>query len=102
PVSKPAQPFALPPEGGSAKVAVEQPTGAQIGWRIGVGFAGAPIMFVGVCTAGCDHGSVHDGTSPWTISNVHLYSGVPGTTILPDVNDEGGLRTYTFPRYYSG
>ncbi len=77
---------------------------AQTGWNVGIGYQGAAITFIGTLTSGgaTPSGNGTGGSNPWTISNIHIYSGSPGTTITPGSNDEGGFRAYNFPQYYSG
>jgi len=95
-------PFRIPNEGGTIQVDVLNPNAAQNGWRIGVGYQGAPVAFVGRLTSGGakPSGDGSGGSSPWTISDIHVYAGAPGTMVQP--NDEGGLRAYHFVDYWSG
>jgi Glycosyl hydrolases family 16 len=103
-VTSATSPYTVPTEGGTLVVNVANPNGAQNNWKVGMGYKGGAITFIGTLTSGgaTPSGNGTGGTNPWTISNIHIYSGVPGTTITPGVNDEGGLRSYNFPRYYSG
>jgi hypothetical protein len=96
--------FAVPSEGGSLTVNVDNVNGAQIGWKVGIGYAGAATTFIGTLTSGGAQASVGTGGSnPWTISNIHVYSGTPGTVITPSQNaNDYALRSYNFPDYYSG
>ncbi len=96
--------FSVPSEGGSLTLNVNNVNSAQNGWKVGIGYQGAPITFVGTLTSGgaTTSGNGTGGSNPWTISNVHIYSGTTGTTITPGSNDEGGLRAYSFPQFYSG
>jgi hypothetical protein len=96
--------FAIPSEGGSLALNVDNVNGAQIGWKVGVGFAGGPYMFVGTLTSGGARASVGTGGSnPWTITKIHIYKGTPGTVLVPSVNpNDYAIRTYNFPAYYSG
>ncbi|MDB5039643.1 MAG: endo,3,4-beta-glycanase [Candidatus Eremiobacteraeota bacterium] len=103
-VTSATSPYTVPIEGGTLVVNVANPNGAQNNWKVGMGYKGGATTFIGTLTSGgaTPSGNGTGGTNPWTISNIHIYSGVPGTTITPGVNDEGGLRSYNFPRYYSG
>jgi hypothetical protein len=96
--------FTVPSEGGSLTLNVNNVNSAQNGWSVGIGYQGAAITFVGTLTSGgaTTSGNGTGGSNPWTISNVHVYSGASGTTITPGSNDEGGLRAYNFPQFYSG
>lgn len=102
PVAKPTAPFVVPPEGGTITAYVDNPNGAHDDWTVGIGYAGARVAFIGTLKSG---GATPDGTggaNPWTITNVHVITGAPGTTIRPGANDAGGFRAYNFPAYYSG
>lgn len=103
-VAMPTAPFRIPSEGSSLTIPVNAPNGAQNGWTVGMGYSNAPITWIGTLTSGgaTPSGNGTGGSSPWTISHIHLYAGTPGTTVTPTVNDEGGLRAYTFPQYYAG
>ena len=103
-VSSSSSSFQIPSEGGSLTLNVVNVNGAQTNWKVGIGYAGAPIMFVGTLTSGgaTPSGNGTGGSNPWKISNIHIYAGTAGTTITPGSNDEGGLRAYNFPQYYSG
>ena len=96
--------FQVPSEGGSLVVSVANPNAAQNGWNVGIGYQGGAITFIGKLMSGgaTPSGNGTGGANPWTISNIHIYSGTAGTTITPGVNDEGGFRAYGFPDYYSG
>jgi hypothetical protein len=96
--------FQIPSQGGSLTVNVSNVNSAQRGWKVGIGYQGAAITFIGTLTSGgaTPSGNGSGGSNPWTISNIHIYSGSPGTTILPGSNDEGGFRSYNFPSYYAG
>jgi hypothetical protein len=96
--------FAVPSQGGSLTVNVNNPNAAQNGWHVGMGYSGGAITFIGTLTSGgaTPSGNGTGGSNPWTISNIHVYSGTPGTTVTPGSNDEGGFRAYNFPQYYSG
>jgi hypothetical protein len=104
PVANAQQSFVVPQEGGSLTVNVDNVNGAQIGWKVGIGFNGAAQTFIGTLTSGGAQASVGTGGSnPWTISNIHIYSGTPGTVITPSVNpNDYSLRSFNFPAYYSG
>ena len=104
PVSIATESFAVPSEGGSLTVSVANPNGAQNGWKVGMGYANANVMFVGTLASGgaTPSGNGTGGSNPWTLTNIHVFAGAPGTTITPGVNDEGGLRAYNFPDFYSG
>jgi hypothetical protein len=103
-VTAAAEPYLVPSEGGSLTVNVANPNGAQNNWKVGMGYAGGAVTFIGTLTSGgaTPSGNGTGGSNPWTISNIHIYSGTTGTAITPGVNDEGGLRSYNFPQYYSG
>ncbi len=102
-VTSATEDFKVPSEGASLTVNVANPNGAQNNWRVGIGYKGGAITFIGTLTSGgaAPSGNGTGGSNPWTISNVHVYSGAPGTTIVPGQNDEGGMRAYYFPQYYS-
>jgi hypothetical protein len=104
PVTSAGSGFAVPSQGGSLKVNVANPNAAQTGWHVGIGYSGAAITFIGTLTSGgsAPSGNGTGGSNPWTISNIHVYAGTPGTTVKPGSNDEGGFRAYNFPQYYSG
>jgi hypothetical protein len=104
PVTSASSSFAVPSEGGSLTVNVANVNSAQNGWKVGIGYQGAAITFIGTLTSGgaTPSGNGTGGSNPWKISNVHIYSGSAGTTIVPGSNDEGGFRSYNFPQYYSG
>lgn len=96
-------PFPVPVEGGSLTVNVNNPGTAQNGWSVGMGYQGGAITFIGKLTSGGNVTQTNAGASnPWTISNIHIYSGTPGTIVTPGGNDEGGFRSYNFPDYVSG
>lgn len=103
-VTSASAPFQVPSEGGSLSVNVQNPSSAKNGWQVGIGYQGAPVTFIGTLSSGgaTPNTNNQDGTNPWTISNIHVYTGSPGTTITPGTNDEGGLRAYNFPQFYSG
>jgi hypothetical protein len=103
-VTAATEPYLVPAEGGSLTVNVANPNGAQNKWKVGMGYAGGAVTFIGTLTSGgaTPSGKGSGGSNPWTISNIHVYSGTPGTAITPGINDEGGLRSYNFPQYYSG
>jgi hypothetical protein len=103
-VGKPLAPFVVPAEGGSVTIPVDTPNGAQNNWTVGVGVKGSPIAFVGTLSSGgAIDGVGTGGSSPWTITNVHIMTaGSAGQTVTPGSNDTGGLRAYNFPDYYSG
>jgi hypothetical protein len=102
-VTSASAPFVVPSEGGSLTVKVANPGSAQNGWSVGMGYKGGAITFVGKLTSGGNVTQTNAGASnPWTISNVHIYSGAPGTIVTPGGNDEGGFRAYQFPDYVSG
>jgi hypothetical protein len=96
--------FAVPSEGGSLTVNVASPNSAQNNWKVGMGYQNGAITFIGTLKSGgaTPSGNGTGGSNPWTISNIHVYSGTPGTTVTPGSNDEGGFRAYNFPQYYSG
>ena len=95
--------FDVPSEGGSLTIEVDNPGAAQNGWTVGMGYQGSAITFIGKLTSGGNGPQTNGGGSnPWTISNIHVYSGTPGSTVTPGQNDEGGLRAYNFPQYVSG
>jgi hypothetical protein len=96
--------YNVPSVGGSLVVNVANPNGAQNNWTVGIGYSGAAVMFVGTLTSGgaTPSGNGTGGSNPWTISNIRIYNGAPGTTITPGINDEGGFRAYNWPAYYSG
>ncbi|HMD03612.1 MAG TPA: hypothetical protein VKG44_11670, partial [Candidatus Baltobacteraceae bacterium] len=106
PVTSASSSFTVPSEGGTLTVNVNNPNGAQTNWKVGIGYQNAPIMFVGTLSSGgsTPSGNGTGGSNPWTISHIHIYAGSAGTTITPGSvgNDEGGLRAYNFPQYYSG
>jgi len=104
PVTSATAPYHEPAAGASLVVNVANPNSAQNQWTVGMGYAGAAVMFVGTLTSGgaTPSGNGTGGSNPWTISNIRVYTGAPGTTITPGVNDEGGLRAYNWPSYYSG
>ncbi len=104
PVTSAKASFSVPSEGGSLSVNVANVNSAQTGWKVGIGYQGAAITFIGTLTSGgaTPSGSGTGGSNPWTISNIHIYAGSAGTTITPGSNDEGGFRAYNFPQYYSG
>jgi len=103
-VTSASAPFNVPAEGGSLVVNVANPNSAQTGWTVGMGYKGGAITFIGTLTSGgaTPSGNGTGGSNPWTISNIHIYSGTPGTVVTPGSNDEGGLRSYNFPQYYAG
>ena len=114
-VTKATQNFEVPDEGGSVTVNVENPNGAQNSWQVGIGGAHPPfasenqdgtpaVTLIGTLTSGgaTQSGNGTGGSNPWTISNVHVYHGKAGTTIIPGKNDQGGFRAYFFGQYYSG
>ncbi|GAC1422637.1 MAG: hypothetical protein NVSMB5_16220 [Candidatus Velthaea sp.] len=104
PVANATAPFKVPREGGTLTVDVANPNGAQNKWRVGLGYLGGAVTFIGTLTSGgaIPSGNGTGGSNPWTISNIHIYSGTPGTLITPGANDEGGFRTYHFPTHYAG
>lgn len=104
PVTSASAPFQVPSAGGTLVVNVANPSSAQNNWTVGMGYSGGAVMFVGTLTSGgaTPSGNGTGGANPWTISNIRVYSGTPGTTITPGVNDEGGFRAYNWPQYYSG
>ena len=75
----------MPSEGGSLTVNVANVNSAQNNWKVGIGYQGAAITFIGTLTSGgaTASGSGTGGSNPWTISNIHIYSGSAGTTITP-------------------
>ncbi len=97
--------FTIPTEGSSLTVPVDAPNGAQNGWKVGVGYAGASVAFIGTLTSGgaTPSGNGTGGSSPWTISNIHVYAGTPGTVITPSSNANAySLRAYAWMDYVSG
>ncbi len=97
--------YAVPEEGGSLTVDVDNPNGAQNGFKVGVGFRGAATTFIGTLTSGgaTPSGNGTGGSNPWTISNIHVYAGTPKTILNPAANPNNyALRSYAFPKYYSG
>jgi hypothetical protein len=97
--------YTVPQEGGSLTVNVDNPNGAQNGWKVGVGFNGAAYTFIGTLTSGgaTPSGNGSGGSNPWTISNIHVYSGQSGTVLTPSQNPNNyAFRSYFFPDYYSG
>jgi len=91
----------MPAEGSSIDIPVTDPNAAQTGWDIGMGYENGAYTWVGKLTNGATpSGDRTGGHSPWHIINIHRYSGNPGDVIHP--NDEGGLRSYHFPDYWSG
>jgi hypothetical protein len=97
--------YAVPQERGTLTVNVDNPNGAQNGWKVGVGFGGAADTFIGTLTSGgaTPSGNGTGGSNPWTITNIHVYSGTPGTVLTPSQNpNNNALRSYNFPAYYSG
>jgi hypothetical protein len=103
-VAHATSPFVIPEDGASLTVNVDHPSGAQNDWHVGIGYRGAPVTFIGTLTSGgaTPSGNGTGGRNPWTISDIHLYSGMPFFTLTPGVNDEGGFRSYAFPQYYAG
>lgn len=102
-VTPASAPFAVPSEGGSLTVNVVNPGSAQNGWYVGMGYQSGAITFIGKLTSGGNVTHTNaGGSNPWTISNIHIYAGTPGTIITPGANDEGGFRSYQFPDYVSG
>ena len=94
----------VPAEGSSVQMNVDNPNGAQNNWKVGIGTADSPITFIGTLTSGgaTPSGNGTGGSNPWTISQIHIYNGSAGAVIPVGSNNEGGLRSYNFPAYYSG
>lgn len=102
-VSHAQQNIVMPREGSSITLTIDNPNGAQQGWKVGIGYKGSANMFVGTLTSGGANHAGTGGSSPWTISNVHVYAGAPGTSLTPADNpNDYALRSYAFPDYYSG
>lgn len=101
-VTTATQDITMPAEGATVTVNVADPNAAQNGFSVGMGYVNGPHTWIGTLSSGgaTPQGDRSGGKNPWVISNVHVYQGAAGDVIHP--TDEGGLRAYHFPTYWSG
>jgi len=101
-VTTATQDIAMPAEGSSIDIDVADPNSAQDGFSVGMGYVNGPHTWIGTLSSGgaVPQGNRTGGKNPWHITNVHVYAGPAGDVIHPA--DEGGLRSYHFPTYWSG
>jgi hypothetical protein len=78
---------------------VTAPDGAQNTWLVGQGKAGSALLWYGTLTAGGQNGGTSGtATSPWTLSNIVIVNGAPGTVIPANSQFE----VFDWPEFYSG
>jgi hypothetical protein len=92
----------MPAEGDTLFVNVKDPNAAQNGFAIGMGYVNGPHTWIGILESGgaVPSGNRTGGANPWKITHIHVYAGAAGDALQP--TDEGGLRAYHFPTYWSG